>query len=360
MKIIELKKIKKITYKYLKKNLDDNELNEYIKIYKNKGEKFLIKYLERKTKIKKNYNFIKKKEFDNNVILKLVNNQINNWKNTTYNLNNLKLKHEKYILEINNEVKLFSDHSRTQETLNFFRKVKLKYPNLHGKFVINLGDCEFDSYPYPVLAFSKSKNSNAILIPNYYLMNGDVKNCINEVFKLNMIPNKNNIYFRGINTGRSNDRLKLCIYSIKKPFMDCKISPKIINKDKIDKKDLSKLDRILDSNFIKKKLQLDNKYLLSMDGNGTSYDRFIWILFSNSLCLKFDSDLIEFFYSDLKPFEHYVPININNIDYTYKWIQENPTKVQQIIKNSTDFISNIINQDYLFDYTFNLLNDLKK
>jgi len=40
--------------------------------------------------------------------------------------------------------------------------------------------------------------------------------------------------------------LKLCIYSIKKPFMDCKISPKIINKD------LSKLDRILDSNFIKK------------------------------------------------------------------------------------------------------------
>jgi len=32
MKIIELKKIKKITYKYLKKNLDNNELNEYIKI----------------------------------------------------------------------------------------------------------------------------------------------------------------------------------------------------------------------------------------------------------------------------------------------------------------------------------------
>ena len=54
---------------------------------------------------------------------------------------------------------------------------------------------------------------------------------------------------------------------------------------------------ITTDNEISIKEQLTYKYLISMDGNGTSWNGLIWKLYSNSLVIKEKTDCIEYWYN---------------------------------------------------------------
>ena len=85
---------------------------------------------------------------------------------------------------------------------------------------------------------------------------------------------------------------------------------------------------------------LENKYLLSIDGNDKASD-INWKLASDSLVFmsspKYESWLME---SKLEPWVHYVPLEYDYSDLMekYKWAENNQDKCIEIIKNANLFI----------------------
>ena len=75
-------------------------------------------------------------------------------------------------------------------------------------------------------------------------------------------------------------------------------------------------------------IYLQHKYQINIDGTVAAY-RFPYLLAGNSLVLKQDSPYYEYFYKDLKPFEHYIPIkrDLSDIMEKIQWAKDNEEKV---------------------------------
>ena len=78
-------------------------------------------------------------------------------------------------------------------------------------------------------------------------------------------------------------------------------------------------------------ISLQHKYQINIDGTVAAY-RFPYLLAGNSLVLKQDSPYYEYFYKDLKPFEHYVPIkrDLSDIMEKIQWAKDNEEKVNEL------------------------------
>lgn len=81
------------------------------------------------------------------------------------------------------------------------------------------------------------------------------------------------------------------------------------------------------------------KYLPVLDGHVCTYPGFQWRLFSKSLSLKQKSDQVQWFYSGLKEYEHYVPIKRDLSDLLAKieWAKENDELAHKIAINAYKF-----------------------
>lgn len=89
------------------------------------------------------------------------------------------------------------------------------------------------------------------------------------------------------------------------------------------------------------------KYLLDIDGHSCSYSRMAWILTSNSLLFKVESNKVQWYYSQLLPYTHYVPIkqDFSDLSTQYEWAEANQDKVQVIIKNARYLADKLFNQE---------------
>lgn len=85
--------------------------------------------------------------------------------------------------------------------------------------------------------------------------------------------------------------------------------------------------------------QFDYKYHILIDGNTCAYSASGWKYFTNSLVLKPNSRLIQWYYNALKPGEHYLAIEENLDDLVEKlaWAQENDEKMAAVAKNARLF-----------------------
>lgn len=95
------------------------------------------------------------------------------------------------------------------------------------------------------------------------------------------------------------------------------------------------------------------KYLLDIDGHSCSYSRMAWILTSNSLLFKVQSNKIQWYYNQLFPYIHYVPIkqDFSDLSTQYEWAESNQEKVQLIIKNARYLADKIFTQDAIDEAT---------
>ena len=74
------------------------------------------------------------------------------------------------------------------------------------------------------------------------------------------------------------------------------------------------------------------KYLISVDGNTAAWQRVPWILESGSVLLLMETDIEEWFYKDLIPYKHYVPIkkDFSNLLEQIEWLKANDDKAFEI------------------------------
>ena len=111
-------------------------------------------------------------------------------------------------------------------------------------------------------------------------------------------------------------------------------------------------------NFIHSKIsvanQLENKFIITIDGNTAAWDRLVWILNSNSVCLKKKSDHHCWYYDFLENGKHY--IEFDEFDQIEK-IMDTITTEQclEIIKNANAFVKEFLTYDKHLAYMGHLL-----
>ncbi len=101
------------------------------------------------------------------------------------------------------------------------------------------------------------------------------------------------------------------------------------------------------------------KYLPVLDGWMCTYPGFQWRLYSGSLTLKQESDEVQYFYSALKPYVHYVPIKNDMSDLIEKinWAMNNDAKCKQIMQNGRAFVEKNLMLDSIYSYFYWVLKN---
>lgn len=87
---------------------------------------------------------------------------------------------------------------------------------------------------------------------------------------------------------------------------------------------------------------LHNKYLFDLDGMVSAWSGLYWKLLSQSVVLKHKSHWTQWYYPNLKPWTHYVPIDdFRNLDDVLLWCKNNDAQCQEIAKNATAFAQSL-------------------
>lgn len=102
------------------------------------------------------------------------------------------------------------------------------------------------------------------------------------------------------------------------------------------------------------------KYLPVLDGHMCTYPGYQWRLLSNSAAFKQDSDQIQWFYGELQPYVHYVPVAHDMSDLAEKviWAKSHDAEVLEIMKRAQMFaVRNLMLEDN-YAYLFHVLKRL--
>jgi len=98
---------------------------------------------------------------------------------------------------------------------------------------------------------------------------------------------------------------------------------------------------------------IQNKYLLDIDGNSCSYSRMAWILYSNSLLMKHSSNKVQWYYDQLQPNVHYLPISsdFSNLSQQFAWAESHQVEVITITANAHNLASAVFNKEAVLQAT---------
>lgn len=261
---------------------------------------------------------------------------------------------------------LYSRHFR--ELLACIQKLNehAKLPDVD--FIISLED-GFDANPAlgPCFVFAKRNDLDSlILVPDIKAMTGysRLRNVIKEANQKMLWKDKEEkAFWRGSATGghftyENWDRFaraKLVLLSLKYPeVIDARFHSILQAVDGL--RDFMKAKGLVSSS-VKKEDHLKYKFLIDVDGNSCSYERYFWLLASNSLVLKQMTPNIQWYYGALTPYEHYLPVQEDLSDLLEKiqWAKEHDAESQAIAENATQFTENHLSSEDTLVYLYHLL-----
>jgi hypothetical protein len=103
---------------------------------------------------------------------------------------------------------------------------------------------------------------------------------------------------------------------------------------------------------------LNDKYQIAMDGETATYPGYQWRLYSGCLTFKQDSDETMWYYGALKPFVHYVPVQMNLEDLVEKveWAKANDDKAHEIAENARSFAKENLLPEHMLLYGYKVLS----
>lgn len=267
--------------------------------------------------------------------------------------------------------------------LEYFQKFVKQYKIQDVDFIIHASDeiIANSDIDFPSFIMSKDLDSpyekNKLLIPDAYMVRKNWRELAERIKQSNKNKswkNKiNKVFWRGNASGGLEGTYQLSNFD-KLPRLSLvllsKLYPDIINArftQPIDSsfnqssRDLAKiLELLFGSDFQKVDPieHLNYKYLISIDGNTCAWERVPWIMLSNSILLKQETNKIEWFYKALKPYVHYVPVNksLTNIFEQIQWMKENDPLLEKISQNAQEFIINNLMPQHIDSHMAIILN----
>lgn len=276
--------------------------------------------------------------------------------------------------------------------LEYFQEFVKRYKVRDVDFIVYARD---EVYPFTKIspsllaipAFMMFRNPNSeyekdkFLLPDSNMLKKSWYNLINKIeenkkfYPWNKKLNK--VFWRGAATGGeakysyniSNidklPRLKITMLSKLYPnLIDGQLVNPIFSNDQ-DGQNLSLVLKMLFNNSNKPTKEIEHlpyKYLLSVDGNSCTGTRVPWIMLSNSVLLKQESIKIQWFYSALKPYVHYVPIknDLTDIFKQINWMKKHDEQIQNISNNANKFVKENLLPEHIDSHVSIILNEYHK
>lgn len=107
--------------------------------------------------------------------------------------------------------------------------------------------------------------------------------------------------------------------------------------------------------------QAQYKYIFDLPGHTCAY-RLSWQMFSGSVILRYPCEYKLWFFDQLKPWVHYIPIEkefcIEEIKSKIKWCKENDEKCREIAENAKKFAKQYLSRDGILNYLQKLMWEL--
>jgi len=229
-----------------------------------------------------------------------------------------------------------------------------------GEYIIDFVDEVKDEPYWPLMSFSSVSdlvdNEHVILMPDFEAANG-YKPLFGHIdYVIDNFPWSSKVakmFFRGSATGSNPEitniydvpRIKFLELTKNMSFVDAGLSsytewqwnPEVLKE--VKKKFPLK-------NFIKPDASLHYKYMLDINGNSCSLSRMAWILYSNSLLMKQQSNKVQWYYHKLLPYVHYLPIaeDFSNIEQQYAWAESHQAEVVAMTRNANQFATQVFSE----------------
>nr|XP_033331176.1 protein O-glucosyltransferase 2-like [Megalopta genalis] len=245
--------------------------------------------------------------------------------------------------------------------LSLTRKVIL--PDI--ELFVNLGDWPLvpqNGKNYPIFSWCGSIDTKDIVMPTYDITESSLEAMGRVMLDVLSVQGnidtpwkkkKEKLFWRGRDSRQ--ERLDLIDISRKHPdLFNASITNFFFFKDQIDKYGPGQKHISLFNFF-------EYKYQLNIDGSVAAY-RFPYLLAGDSLVLKQKSKYYEFFYNDLIPGKHYVPVesDLSNLVKKITWAKEHDKDALEIAKTARQFArDNLLPRDVLC-YHVVLFNEWNK
>ncbi|MCX7338870.1 MAG: glycosyl transferase family 90 [Alphaproteobacteria bacterium] len=257
-------------------------------------------------------------------------------------------------------------------------------------FYSALGDCgalpknllaQMDIATVPILMIDIDKKyykkdlKSIFLVPDFYLIRSKYSKSIDRIkkeTKKNPFPSRKDIaIWRGSQTGGSYDmtekdtipRYRLVDFSLKNP-------------DYVDARFVSHTCQVPDSdsgraytkfmeetfgtnpakNFIRFENQATYKYIVSLDGNVSAWERVCFGMHMGTILL-YQTNFVQFFTPYIKDGVHYIGINPDMSDIRQKIdsLRNDPEKCKTVMQNAQKFASDVLTPEFFVVYYANVL-----
>ncbi|HSX11595.1 MAG TPA: glycosyl transferase family 90 [Chlamydiales bacterium] len=236
-------------------------------------------------------------------------------------------------------------------------------------------DTNSGNFSCPVFVFSKRENLYPfVLMPDKKALRGyrDLKN---EILQANQnYPwerKKAELFWRGGANGTflslenwdQSPRIKLVLLSLAMPQeINARLTNLLYLKHASPKLKDTLLSKGLMGKWADKKDHLQYKYLIDIDGNACTFERLFWLLTSNSVVLKQVTPSRQWYYGDLVPYRHYIPVkeDLSDLVQQLKWARDHEEEAKKIAENATAFANTHLTPEDVYLYLYHLIVEYAK
>lgn len=231
-------------------------------------------------------------------------------------------------------------------------------------------------FNYALFCRAKDRFDNRIiLMPDMYALNeyGSDKLQIlsgREKMRNHWNSKRQVVFFRGADNGvfdrinwRSCARPALVALSLKYPdLIDARFTSLVGWNDK----DSSIQDLMRKEGMLGEYVSLEDfslyRYLIDVDGHTANTPRTALFLYSGSVLFKQTTDNILWFYSQLKPYIHYVPIakDLSDIITQIQWAKDHDEECKKMVDCAYDLAEEVLRQESVYLYFYRLLEAYSK
>lgn len=255
---------------------------------------------------------------------------------------------------------------RVRLYLAFFQDVVREHRlDIDTTFVLDVGDGGLESTVLPVFLFQKPQGSTAVLIPDIDFLGQQFYERDEYADARAYADKSTSAVFVGSTTGAiytqesvralAPPRLHAAEYFRNKPDVTFMLTH-LVQCDSPETEALLRSMGFGDGRYVKWREQFRHKLVLSMDGNGATCSRVVVALKSNSALVKYASSYVLYYFSQLVPWCHYIPVTADaDVERVVEIERSHPGVFEPVARQGRMFAERFLNRHAVQLYVAQLL-----
>ena len=248
----------------------------------------------------------------------------------------------------------------------FFQEVTREHRlDIDTTFVLHVGDGGGASDIVPVFGFQKQQGDTSVLIPDIdFLAHGfyeadafhDTRIYSEKMDSAIFVGSTSGaLYTEAAVLALAPPRLRAAAYFRDIPEVTF-LLPNVVQCDAPDTEALLRSMGFGDGRHVIWREQLQYKFVLSMDGNGATCSRVVVALRSNSVLVKYASPYVLYYFSQLVPWFHYIPVAADaDVERVVAMERGRPGLFDSVARQGRTFAERYLNKRAVQLYTAQLL-----